>query len=69
MRRFSDPYSTIARFPSRCSISSCQAKINKGDSIVYDKMRGLVYCRLCGEPVLDNVRAEKSMEQYGTDIF
>jgi len=68
-KRFSDPYATIARFPSRCCVGNCQAKINKGDSIVYDKMRGKVYCRLCGEPIMQATRAAQSMDQFGTDIY
>jgi len=45
---------------------------NKGDQIVYDKYRKLVFClNGCGEgeSILQGVRAEKSMDEYGTDIY
>ena len=69
MRKYTgDPYKTTARFQSSCS--SCKKTINKGDSIVYDKFRRLVYCLPgCGAEILQGVQAEKSMDQYGTDIF
>lgn len=67
----SDPYRTIARFNSNCSV--CGKPIKKGDPIVYDKYRKLVYClsvdQNCGNDVLISVQAEKSMDQYGTDIY
>ena len=66
-KRFSDPYRTTARFKSFCA--SCHKVIVKGDSIIYDKMRRLVYCERCGAEILRGVQAEKSMEQYGTDIY
>lgn len=69
LRAYADPYRTVARFSSVCCVTSCQAKIKAGDSIVYDRDRKKVYCIHCGAEILDNIRAEKSMEQYGTDIF
>jgi len=68
----SDPYRTQARFSSTCS--QCGKTINKGDSIVYDKYRRLVYCLSpdvsdCGTSVLQGVQAERSFDQYGTDIY
>ena len=68
-KKFSDPYYTTAKFDSYCS--SCKKEIKKGKPIVYDKMRSLVYCDAenCGESVMRSVRAEKSMDQYGTDIY
>jgi len=68
----SDPYRTTARFNSTCSM--CGKTINKGDSIVYDKYRRLVYCLSdsqpdCGSNVLQSVQAERSYDQYGTDIY
>jgi len=65
-----DPYQTTARFKSACS--GCSKTINKGDQIVYDKYRKLVFClNGCGEgeSILQGVRAEKSFDQYGTDIY
>ena len=64
---FSDPYRTIARFDSTCSV--CHKIIKKDDPIVYDRMRRLVYCADCGYSVIQGVKAERSMEQYGTDIY
>lgn len=71
-RRFSDPYLTRAKFRSTCS--NCGKVVNKGDSIVYDKFRKLVYCIQetgsdCGSEILRTVQAERSMDQYGTDIY
>jgi hypothetical protein len=67
--KFSDPYETTAKFDSYCSHCSC--KIKKGDDIVYDKMRGKVYCNSCnaGIEVMQGTRHEKSMDLYGTDIY
>ena len=65
--RYSEPYETTAKFNSSCS--SCKKQIKKGDAIVYDKYRGKVYCSACGDEVMQGVRAERSMEQYGTDIY
>jgi len=65
-----DPYQTTARFNSVCS--GCGKKIKKGDPIVYDRYRKLVFCLDgCGEgeSILKGVRAEKSMDQFGTDIM
>lgn len=72
MRRFSDPYRTTARFNSTCS--QCGKTLTKGDPIVYDKMRKLVYCLSedendCGSQILRDVQAERSMDQYGTDVM
>ena len=66
-KKFADPYRTEARFNSKCSV--CEKPIKKGDSIVYDKMRRLVYCADCGASIIRGVQAEKSMDQYGTDIY
>ena len=68
----SDPYRTMARFNSTCS--TCGKSIKKGDSIVYDKYRKLVYCLsdnvpACGTELLKSIQAEKSYDQYGTDIY
>ena len=63
-----DPYRTIAQFHSTCS--QCGNTIKRGDSIVYDRYRKLVYCMPeCGTEILKSINAEKSMDQYGTDIF
>ncbi len=40
--KFSDPYETTAKFNSVCS--HCTGRIKKGDPVVYDKMRGKIYC-------------------------
>ena len=68
----SDPHKTIARFNSTCS--TCGKSINKGDDIVYDKYRKLVYCLSsvdidCGSELLRSIQAEKSMDQFGTDCM
>ena len=68
----SDPYRTTARFNSICS--QCGKAIKKNDGIVYDKYRKLVYCfssiePSCGSELLRSIEAEKSMDQYGTDIY
>lgn len=67
-----DPYLTRAKFSGTCS--TCGKRIDKGDSIVYDKYRKLVYCideskKDCGSQLLRDIQAEKSMDQYGTDIY
>ena len=69
MKRYSDPYRTTAKFNSKCS--HCGKPIKKADPIVYDKNKGKVYCGNCeaGDEIMNGLRAEKSMEQYGTDIF
>lgn len=68
-KKFSDPYETFAKF--NCTCSACSCKIRKGDKIVYDKMRSLVYCDSCpaGRQVMEGTRAAISYDNYGTDIY
>ena len=72
MKRYSDPYYTTARFNSNCSVYGKAIKTD--DSIIYDKYHKMVYCLSntdpdCGSEVMRGLRAEKSMDQYGTDIY
>lgn len=64
------PYWTTARFNSTCS---CGKKIQVGDKIFYrGKSRTLpakAVCEKCGIPWEYDIKAEESMEQYGTDIM
>jgi len=67
-----DPYKTSAFFNCKCS--NCGKDIKRGESIVYDKYRKLVYCLHktatdCGSELLQSIRAEKSMDEFGTDIY
>jgi len=67
--KFSDPYETTAKFNSVCS--HCTGRIKKGDPVVYNKMRGKIYCSCCnaGTEIMQGTRSEKSFDLYGTDIY
>jgi hypothetical protein len=65
--KFSDPYITTAKFNSICH--TCNKPIIKGNSIVYDKMRGFVYHENCAADIMQATREAKSFDNYGTDIY
>lgn len=67
MKKYSDPFWISARFESKCS--NCGVSIKKNDRITVDRYRGMVYCTLCGEDVMKGLAREKSMDEFGTDIY
>ena len=66
-KRSRDPYITKARFESKCA--KCNVRIPKGINIVYVPNEQKVYHLECGNDIMNGLRAEKSMDQYGTDIY
>ncbi len=61
-----DPRWIVAKFSSACS---CGKQIKRGDSIYYYPATRSAVCESCGKVGDRNLRAEISMETYGTDIF
>lgn len=64
---YCDPYQTTAKFNSKCA--SCKEVIPKGVNIVYDPNEKKAYHLACGQDIMDGLRAEKSMDEFGTDIY
>jgi hypothetical protein len=67
MKHYQDPYQTKARFESKCA--KCKETIPKGINIVYVPNDKKAYHLECGQDILDGLRAEKSMDEFGTDIY
>ena len=66
-KRYQDPYKTDARFNSTCA--KCGKEIKKGARIVYVPNERKAYHEECAEDIMQGLRAERSMDQYGTDIY
>lgn len=66
-RYYKDPYTTQARFTSNCA--KCGHPIPKGTYIVYVPNEKKAYHTECGADIMDGLRAERSMDAYGTDIY
>jgi len=62
-----DPFMMQAKFS--CSCPDCKKAIKKGDIIIYVPLSRKAYCEQCGEPVMRSLQAEKSMDNFGTDIY
>ena len=65
--RYSDPYRTDARFNSICT--GCGKTITKGTPIVYVPNEKKAYHIDCDGGIMRGLQAERSMDQYGTDIY
>jgi len=59
-----DPIWIVARFQSVCS---CGKNIRKGDKAFYYPARKRAICETCGHEGANALRAEISMERYGSD--
>ena len=62
--KYQDPYQTTARFSSKCA--KCGQEIPKGINIIYVPNERKAYHLDCGNDNMEGLRAEKSMDQYGT---
>ena len=67
MRKYQDSRFTTSKFNSTCA--GCHRPIRKGTEIVYVPGDGKVYHPECDGGIMDGLRAEKSMDAYGTDIY
>jgi len=67
MKHYADPYQTKARFNSKCA--KCGHEILKGINIIYVPDERKAYHLECGNDIMQGLRAEKSMDRYGTDIY
>ena len=65
--RYRDPYRTEARFNSTCA--TCKESIKKGEKIIYSPNDREAHHEKCGAEIMRGLQAEKSMDQYGTDIY
>jgi transposase len=61
-----DPFWMNAKFSSKCS---CGKQISKGDKIYYYPNGRTAVCESCGKQGERDLRAEMSMDSYGTDIY
>ncbi|RPJ40124.1 MAG: hypothetical protein EHM35_00530 [Planctomycetaceae bacterium] len=59
-----DPYWLAARFASTCT---CGKQIRKGDRIFYYPKTKAAVCETCGRQGANDLRAEQSMDRFGTD--
>lgn len=66
-RRYQDPYRTEARFNSNCA--TCKKPIKKGEKIVYCPNDREAHHEECGSGIMRGLQSERSMDQYGTDIY
>ena len=61
-----DPRWISAKFNSVCD---CGSQIKRGERIYYYPATRTAVCEKCGKIGEISLRAEVSMDQYGTDIF
>lgn len=61
------PFWMKAKYAGSCK--TCDASISKGDQVLYNPARRGVQCRTCGYEVALGVRAEESVERFGTDCM
>lgn len=59
-----DPYWLDARFASRCA---CGKAIKTGERVFYYPRERKVVCESCGHTGENALRAEMSMDRFGTD--
>jgi len=62
-----DPFMMQAKY--LCSCAECKKAIKKGEIIIYVPLTRKAFCETCGEPVMRSLQAEKSMDNFGTDIY